>query len=199
MTNTPVHASDLCLSVSINEGLKQVIEISHQINLVAMNAILVAKRAGTQSSGFKVVAMELRIFSQKMEDMMAQLGAMIFALVRKIAALRKLEKNLRAITTTMEKSSTSAAQFRTSYAHKQDNYLRLKQATDQEWETLSNEIRRSLNLCSSGAMLSHNARIEAAYGGSMLADMQQVAGRIEDIMNLAIHHLKQLTTTVKVT
>ena len=46
-------------------------------------------------------------------------------------------------------------------------------------------------------MLSHNARIEAAYGGTMLADMQQVAGRIEEIMNLTISYLKQLTTTMK--
>jgi hypothetical protein len=188
-------SSDLYLSVAINQGLRQVTEISHQINLVAMNAILVAKRAGEQSSGFRVVAMELRIFSQKMEDMMSQLEVMIFSLVRRIADLRKLEKNLRAIKATMTRGARAAEQFQESFEIKNAAYLQLKEATDQQWFKLQKEMRRSLNLCSSGAMLSHNARIEAAYGGTMLADMQQVAGRIEDIMNQAIFELKHLTTT----
>jgi hypothetical protein len=188
-------SSDLYLSVAINQGLRQVTEISHQINLVAMNAILVAKRAGEQSSGFRVVAMELRIFSQKMEDMMSQLEVMIFSLVRRIADLRKLEKNLRAIKATMTRGARAAEQFQGSFEIKNAAYLQLKEATDQQWFKLQKEMRRSLNLCSSGAMLSHNARIEAAYGGTMLADMQQVAGRIEDIMNQAIFELKHLTTT----
>lgn len=192
MTDVQV-ISDLSKSVAINQGLKHVVDISHQINLVAMNAILVAKRAGAQSAGFKVVAMELRLFSQKMEDSMAKLSSMIFQLVRRIAALRKLEKNLRSITVTIQKNAESAHQFGDAFTLKQDAYLQLQEATDQEWCTLEKEILRSLNLCSSGAMLTHNARIEAAYGGSMLTDMQQVAARIEDIMSQAIFHLKQLT------
>ena len=190
-------ASDLALSVSINHGLKQVIEISHQINLVAMNAILVAKRAGQQSSGFKVVAMELRVFSQKMEEMMARLGEMIFRLVKRIADLRKLQKNLSLLSSAMKKSQCAADQLHASHALKSEQIEQLQVAVDQEWHGLETEVKRSLNLCSSGAMLSHNARIEAAYGGTMLADMQQVAGRIEEIMNLTISYLKQLTTTMK--
>jgi uncharacterized protein with NAD-binding domain and iron-sulfur cluster len=189
--------SELFLSVSINEGLKQVVEISHQINLVALNAILVAKRAGTQSAGFKVVAMELRLFSQKMEESMARLSDMIFQLVHRIAALRKLEKNLRSLDITLHKLANDNPQMQATFADKQEAYQGLKSATDAEWESLEKEIRRSLNLCSAGAMLSHNARIEAAYGGTMLADMQQVAGRIEEMMHLAITHLKQLTYSAR--
>lgn len=189
--------SELFLSVSINEGLKQVVDISNQINLVAMNAILVAKRAGTQSAGFKVVAMELRVFSQKLEDSMASLSRMIFQLVHRIAALRKLEKNLRTIHSAIHKMANGKNQNHLAFTHKQEAYQQLKAATDTEWDSLEKEIRRSLNLCSAGAMLSHNARIEAAYGGSMLADMQQVAGRIEEIMNQAIFQLKQLTNSTR--
>jgi uncharacterized protein with NAD-binding domain and iron-sulfur cluster len=187
--------SELYLSVSINEGLKQVVEISHQINLVAINAILVAKRAGAQSSGFKVVAMELRVFSQKMEDSGARLSLMIFQLVHRIAALRKIEKNLRSLDITMHKLAGIDTQIQAVFTKKQEAYQRLKSTNQDEWEKLEKEIQRSLLLCRAGAMLSHNARIEAAYGGSMLADMQQVAGRIEEMMTLAIIHLKQLTNS----
>ncbi|WMW80734.1 methyl-accepting chemotaxis protein [Undibacterium cyanobacteriorum] len=190
-------SSDLALSVSINHGLKQVIDISHQINLVAMNAILVAKRAGQQSSGFKVVAMELRVFSQKMEEMMSRLGEMIFHLVKRIADLRKLQRNLNLLGTTINKSDAAAGQLEHSFQAKREQVEKLNELVNQEWQKLEGEVKRSLNLCSSGAMLSHNARIEAAYGGTMLADMQQVAGRIEEIMNLTISYLKQLTNTMK--
>ncbi len=190
-------SSDLALSVSINHGLKQVIDISHQINLVAMNAILVAKRAGQQSSGFKVVAMELRVFSQKMEEMMSRLGEMIFHLVKRIADLRKLQRNVHLLGSAIKKSAAAAMQLEQSFQLKNEQYAHLSERVNQEWEKLESEVKRSLNLCSSGAMLSHNARIEAAYGGTMLADMQQVAGRIEEIMNLTISYLKQLTTTMK--
>ncbi|TXI93551.1 MAG: hypothetical protein E6Q34_05425 [Burkholderiaceae bacterium] len=190
-------ASDLALSVSINHGLKQVIDISHQINLVAMNAILVAKRAGQQSSGFKVVAMELRVFSQKMEEIMFRLGELIFQLVKRIADLRKLQRILSLLQSTIRKSEGAATQLSQSLQSKSAQYERLNELVNQEWERLQNEVKRSLNLCSSGAMLSHNARIEAAYGGTMLADMQQVAGRIEEIMNLTISYLKQLSITMK--
>ena len=190
-------SSDLALSVSINHGLKQVIDISHQINLVAMNAILVAKRAGQQSSGFKVVAMELRVFSQKMEEMMSRLGEMIFHLVKRIADLRKLQRNVHLLGSAIKKSAAAAMQLEQSFQLKNEQYAHLSERVNQEWEKLESEVKRSLNLCSSGAMLSHNARIEAAYGGTMLADMQQVAGRIEEIMNPTISYLKQLTTTMK--
>lgn len=190
-------ASDLALSVSINHGLKQVIDISHQINLVAMNAILVAKRAGQQSSGFKVVAMELRVFSQKMEEIMFRLGELIFQLVKRIADLRKLQRILSLLQSTIRKSEGAATQLSQSLQSKSAQYESLNELVNQEWERLQNEVKRSLNLCSSGAMLSHNARIEAAYGGTMLADMQQVAGRIEEIMNLTISYLKQLSITMK--
>jgi hypothetical protein len=48
-------------------------------------------------------------------------------------------------------------------------------------------------------MLSHNGRIEAAYGGAMLADMQQVATRIEEILNQTITTIKQLNITMLTT
>jgi len=57
---------------------------------------------------------------------------------------------------------------------------------------LRSELKRSLSLCSAGAMLSHNARIEASYGGTMLKDMQQIANQIEFVLYNAINEMKQL-------
>jgi hypothetical protein len=189
---------NLRLAVSINESLKQVIAISSQINIVAMNAILVAKRAGQQSAGFRVVAMELRLFSQKIEEMMAFLGDLIFHLVRRIAELRKLEKRLSLLGITMSKNAESEARMQSSFLQRQTVYAEKYASAQADWEKLEKEIGRSFALCSAGAMLSHNGRIEAAYGGSMLADMQQVANRIESILHQTIATLKQLNTNLRV-
>jgi hypothetical protein len=187
---------NLSHAVSINESLRQVIEISTQINIVAMNALLVAKRAGHQSAGFRVVAMELRLFSQRIEEMMSHLGRLIFQLVRRTAELLKLDRNMRILRVTMSKSPEVEVRLEDDFRRKQIAYSETHSSAVADWEELEREIRRSLSLCSAGAMLSHNGRIEAVYGGSMLADMQQVADRIEDIMHLTISKLKQLNSTM---
>jgi hypothetical protein len=187
----------LSRAVSINESLKHVIEISSQINIVAMNAILIAKRAGPQSAGFRVVAMELRLFSHKIEDIMGFLGGLIFQLVHRVAELRKLEKRLSLLSMAMLKNDASKEKLESSFLQRQTVYAEKHALAQADWERLQIEIHRSFALCSAGAMLSHNGRIEAAYGGTMLADMQQVAGRIEDIMAQTINTLKQLNTTLR--
>lgn len=188
---------NLSLAVSINESLKKVIAISSQINIVAMNAILVAKRAGQQSSGFRVVAMELRLFSQKVEGMMTFLGNLIFELVRRIAELQKMEKRLNLLELTMSKNDASQERLKSSYRLRQTTYLDKYASAQTDWERLEKEIGRSLSLCSAGAMLSHNGRIEAAYGGTMLSDMLQVANRIEDILGQTISTIKQLNINMR--
>lgn len=188
---------NLSQAVSINESLKRVIEISSQINVVAMNAILIAKRAGPQSAGFRVVAMELRLFSNKIEEMMGFLGGLIFQLVHRIAELRKLEKRLSLLSNTMSKNGEAKEKLNASFLQRQTVYSEKHTIAQADWERLELEVHRSFALCSAGAMLSHNGRIEAAYGGTMLADMQQVAGRIEDIMAQTISTLKQLNTTLR--
>lgn len=189
---------NLSLAVSINESLKKVISISGQINIVAMNAILVAKRAGQQSAGFRVVAMELRLFSQKIEEMMAFLGNLIFQLVRRIAELRKMEKRLNLLAMTMSKNDASQLRLESSFRQRQSAYIDKYAIAQDDWERLEKEIGRSFSLCSAGAMLSHNGRIEAAYGGTMLADMQQVATRIEDILGQTIATIKQLNINMRI-
>jgi hypothetical protein len=188
---------NLSLAVSINENLKNVIAISGQINIVAMNAILVAKKAGQQSAGFRVVAMELRLFSQKIEEMMAFLGNLIFQLVRQIAELRKMEKRLNLLAMTMSKNDASQVRLENSYRQRQSAYANKYASAQDDWGRLEKEIGRSFSLCSAGAMLSHNGRIEAAYGGTMLADMQQVATRIEDILGQTIATIKQLNINMR--
>lgn len=183
---------NLMSTVAINQTLKEVIEVSRQINLIAVNAILVAKRAGQQSSGFRVVALELQFFSRKVEVVMLKLGSLINDLVQRGANIYKSRRLIASFSQTIDQSQQAAPALQQCLQRSQDDFAQQNSAMQQQWSELRREIQRSLSLCSSGAMLSHNAHIEAAYGGEMYAKMDFIAGQVDQVMNLTIKHLKDL-------
>ena len=182
-------------AISINEILKQVIDTACRIDLVAVNAVLVAKRAGTQSAGFHVVALELRTFGLEVEKEMAILGKLIYRFVHRIAALLKLARNLRLLEATEQKSDQAHSLIHTRVESKRLVYQQTLIEAEADRHALAHEIRRALTLCRTGAMLSNNGRIEAAYGTSMLEEMRTIVVSIEEIMSQTVTGLKSLNHT----
>ncbi len=183
-------------AVSINENLKQVIAMSREINVVAINALLISKRAGDKSAGFRVVALELRAFSEKICDVMDHLGQLIFRLVRSTAELLKQEKSLALLQQTASKCEVAPAALLRHVQQLQDTHEQVQLAKEKEWQQLVVEVQRSLPLCRSAAMLSNNGRIEAAYGNKMLAEMEQISRQIDEVILQIIDQLKQLNVTM---
>ena len=62
-TESPSGAAlDLLRIVRINEEIKRVVSVAFKINIMALNAIFPAKRAGNAALGFGVPSNELRVF-----------------------------------------------------------------------------------------------------------------------------------------
>ena len=192
MSNDTVDVLSLENAVSINEILKKVIDIACQIDLVALNAVLIAKRAGSESAGFHVVALELRSFGLKIEQEMAVLEKLIHLNVLHIAALIKLNKNLSLLECAMKQNDQSRDLLQERYDMKNKNLQKEMDVSSATWNRLSREIRHALSLCRRGAVLSNNGRIEATYGKTMLEDMQHIVVRIDEIMDQAVNGLKSL-------
>lgn len=180
-------------TVSINESLKAIIAVADEIDLVAINAVLVAKRAGALSAGFHVVAVELRLFSNRVEQSMSLIGELINGLVRRIAELSKQDRRLRIW---LAASARMGGGLDATLAVKQGQLSALADASHSDWQQLRLEIRGALSLCRYGIMLSNNGRIEASYGGTLLPEMSNIVGRIEDIVGQAVSSLKQLNATL---
>jgi hypothetical protein len=196
MTET-LRTVDLHHTVSIHESLKQVVEVSRQINVVALNALLVSKRAGSSSAGFRVVAIELRTFSDKVQTMMEGLARLIADLVRRAAQLSKLKRRLGLFERILSRSAGNVPTMQARWHQMQNDYGSLRASEQDDWRQMEQQILRSLSLCKSGAMLSHNSRIEAAYGRTLLGEMQQISSLIGEVMERAIcqlQGLQQLTT-----
>lgn len=185
-------ADDLRRVVSVNEEIKKVIRISSEVNLVALNAMLVAKRSGERSRGFAVVSSELRVFSRKLEEAMTSLGSLIFGLVRDAAAMQKQNRERRYWLNTMAGGDAARELAQPLLRHKEASMLSTGQTIRRDWGRLQLQLSRALQLCETGGSLSRSAKIEAVYGGEMSATLKQVANQIEETVNQIFATLKLL-------
>lgn len=192
--NTASQASDLCRVVKANEDIKKVIRISSGVNLVALNAMLVAKRSGEKSRGFAVVSSELRVFSRKLEGAMTGLGALIFELVRDAAAMRKQYHERRHLLNILARGQQMRKLAEPALARMDERMHKTGEEIRRDWHKLGLQLNRVLQLCESGGSLSRSAKIEAVYGGDMSATLKQVANQIEETVNEIFSTLKLLRT-----
>ena len=75
--------------VRINEEIKSVVATAFKINLMAMNAIFLAKRAGQTALGFGVLSNELRRFATDLQQQMTVLREMTYGSVATVTGMVK--------------------------------------------------------------------------------------------------------------
>lgn len=190
--DTLEQSRDLLRVVQVNEEIKKIIRISSEVNLVALNAMLTAKRAGEKSRGFGVVSSELRAFSGKLEHFMSDLGNLIYGLVHDVAAILKQVRMRRHFVNARKNSERSQQSVELVLARKQVELEKFGGMVRTDWDKLSLQIYRALQLCETGNSLSRSAKIEAVYGGDMTAALKQVANEIEATINQILSILKVL-------
>ncbi len=180
--------------VQINEEIKKVIDLSHGVNLVAINAMLVSKQAGERSRGFGVVSLELRGFSGRLRIAAGVIGDRIFHLIGDSAAMLKNRNELIKLRRAQEEGGKD---FMLSALNRKEVSLQhLALAMEQDNEELLRQVRRTLQLCGVGTALARCARIEAVYGGSMAATLKQVALEIEVVIDKILEILKALEASL---
>ena len=190
--NIASQASALHRVVKANEDIKKVIRISSGVNLVAINAMLVAKRSGERSRGFAVVSSELRVFSHKLEAAMTGLGSLIFELVRDAAAMQKQQQARGHFLAIVAQGKPMRALAEPALARVNERIHGTEQQIGKDWHKLRLQLNRVLQLCEAGGSLSRSAKIEAVYGGDMSATLKQVANQIEETVNEIFSTLKLL-------
>lgn len=193
---TASEAKDLYRVVTVNEEIKKVVQISSEVNLVALNAMLIAKRSGEKSRGFSVVSSELRVFSGKLERFMGELELLVFRLLKDVATMQKQSRIRREILATMKAGVRTKQFLAPALARKEAELLETGRAVKEDWAMLGLHFERALRLCETGGALSRSAKIEAVYGGDMTAALKQVANRIEQTVESILSILKALKSRV---
>ena len=186
------HCSDkLPRIVAINEDIRSIMGISSEINLAAINAMLIAKKIGFSSSGFSVVSSELRTFSRRLGDAMRELQEEIAALVHEAAGQIVLNKEMG-----LQRSAQSCAGH---YRHWEGMYERKSAEFDRSCATMrlcrdksARAIGKASKLCVMGVSLSYSAKVEAVYGNEQSRALKQVSEDVESAIGCILATLKKL-------
>ncbi|TRZ70091.1 MAG: chemotaxis protein [Rhodocyclaceae bacterium] len=167
--------------VGINEEIKKVIATAFIINLTAMNAIFLAKRASTVALGFGVLSKELRRFAIDLQKQMAMLSEMTYESVSTVTALLKQARLNQMLERTMGVcSGLGKSLVEDALDSRLNGFLADRQEqSDAVNHRLSEMIADTVQLVELGSVLARSARIEAAYGGKLSVSLTQVSSDFE--------------------
>jgi Methyl-accepting chemotaxis protein (MCP) signalling domain len=194
MSDAVSGVSALRQSVLIHEEVKVVIRNCFEINLMGLNAILLAKKAGESARGFGVISSELRLLSIELQTAMQRLSALTQELLAAATQRLQVERRL--------------ARLSDASAHSEHIRTILAPAMQQAHSRLSNLVAASRfdecladanRACTFGLVLARSARIESAYSGQMrsvLAELSETfAHKIEAILP-RLDSLQRITHTL---
>lgn len=165
--------------VRANAGIRAVIDMSRRVSLVAINAALVAKQAGTQARGFGVVSRELREFSARLEGQMQALDQLIAQSVMGLAEAAKEHRRVRHLRQA-QAGSADCGSLERSMMRVDARLAEVSRVNASRWLDLGQRLRHILRQCGTGAALARAAKVEAVYGGAFAGALRQVAQEIEE-------------------
>jgi hypothetical protein len=171
-------SSGLQRVIALSEEVKAVAEVSRRLGLEAINAMLVARRAGDSVRGFGVVSTELRQFSAALESQMQILLVDIARLVHGVAGLAREDRMCRQLGLA-GRACGDCASLKPALARVEGAAAAAADASRQDWDRVQLGIRRSIRLCDTGRALARGARIEAVYGAAMAGELGQAGQAIE--------------------
>lgn len=177
----PQPGVDLLRIVRINEQIKRVVGVSLKINIMALNAIFLAKRAGTAARGFGVLSNELRVFSQDLRTCMESLTRLIHACVNEVSVVLRNNRQTRLLGLAAELAPQQAA-----LAAVRRRCQRRNEEHAQQLARLRRQLKGSLEdafrMVELGGVLAKSAKIEAAYGQGFAASLAQVSGEFDGVV-----------------
>lgn len=174
-------AQELRRIVGINEAIKAIVTTAFKINLMALNAIFLAKKAGRAALGFGVLSNELRGFSVDLGKQMADLRSLTSGSVKIVTDGVMQTRRSRILDRTDRESKGRARELlhRAAADREEANLRRHGENLRALNRGLTLRLADTWRLVELGSVLARSAKIEAAYGGSFSAPLMQVSSDFE--------------------
>ena len=174
-------ALDLLHIVRINEEIKAVVSVAFKINIMALNAIFLAKRAGTAALGFGVLSNELRSFSSQLRETMLSLNGLIHSSVGEVSLLLQDSRSTSILKATVSRSPAQPRLRAVLESREQRSEQRRSKLSSLR-RALRSSVDDAFRLVELGGVLAKSAKIEAAYGAGFSASLSQVSGEFDGIV-----------------
>ncbi|MCB1960953.1 MAG: chemotaxis protein [Rhodocyclaceae bacterium] len=174
--------TELARITGVNEEIKGIVAIAFKINLMALNAIFLAKRAGAAARGFAVLSKELRSFAQELTQEMEQLRVMTAQSVTQVTAHVQQRRRSAIMQLAADRCTVSVgalspvlARVRLALQTHQGRQLQIERSLRGVLEETGQRVEF-------GAALARAAKIEAAYGGLFCNALMQVSSEFGDVI-----------------
>jgi len=174
-------ALDLLRIVRINEEIKRVVAVAFKINIMALNAIFLAKRAGNTALGFGVLSNELRVFSKDLREGMMVLSRQIHELVAEVSVVLQESRYDDVFRRTLAEAPHSAPLQAVLAARDAHQAMRAERIASQR-RSLRLAVDDAARLVELGGVLAKSAKIEAAYGAGFASALSQVSGEFDGVV-----------------
>lgn len=175
-------SGELAGIVLVNEEIKAIVATAFRINLMALNAIFLAKRAGNAALGFGVLSNELRRFAQDLTRRMSSLRDMTSGSVGSVTGVVQQQRNTAILTEAIRLSGEGVPGVREA---RKRGALRLaeQQASLRALDLrLRAAVEETQQLVELGGVLARSAKIEAAYGGGFSPALMQVSTDFAEVI-----------------
>lgn len=194
--DTDTQLTRLELALVICEDIKLIIEIPFKTNLIAINAMLITRRAGIKSRGFSIIALELRLLSGRLRELMNDVSRVITLMIYDVVILCKTRRMMGYLQRSLV--GDRYAIIDSAISRKQAEINKLNQGIEADLSSLLTTLESAYGLCKTSEALSRNAKIEAAYGQELSGELKLVAERIETTMTEITTSLQTLIHNIRV-
>ncbi len=174
-------ALDLLRIVRINEEIKRVVAVAFKINIMALNAIFLAKRAGNSALGFGVLSNELRVFSKDLREAMMALTRLIHESVSEVSVILQ-ESRQDTLFQRAVRECPDSRQLRTVLDRRDARHAVRAERIGKLRRELRMAVDDAARLVELGGVLAKSAKIEAAYGAGFATSLSQVSGEFDGIV-----------------
>lgn len=188
--------NDLLRIVRINEDVKRVVTSTRKINILALNAILLSRRAGKSAVGFAVISNELRIFSKDLAACMKHLIKLSHSSLSVVSHFQRYKR----INTLWDHTQANSHHPAVTKPLNQSNEKlhQMQQELNTAYSALSRFMDDAESMGRFGSVIARSLKIEATYGGEFHSILAQIATEfsqyidaIPEILNQAHHLLKK--------
>lgn len=181
-------AADLAAIVALGSGIREVARLARQVNVTAVNAMLVSRRANGRAVGFAVAASELRGFAAALVTAMEALGHTVSRMVRDVALGRRLARHRQQYARVAGADGTALPGLEAVARRQAGVSTQVVQGLVDDRRELARLAGQALRQCGLGLALARSAAIEAAHAGEFTPMLRQVA----DQLAAAVTHIADI-------
>ena len=186
------YQADFRRMVATNEEIKRIVCVSNAVNMAALNAMFIAKKAGQSALGFGVVSADLRVFSKQLDVAMTGLTGQISALLGEVFGHARQWKTCRAHLAASRGGDHSGRYLAALLGALERAMEQKKREIQARQEQLIAGLARARKLCGMGVAISRAAKIEAVYGNALAGELKQVSEEVEQSITDILATLKAL-------